>query len=104
MKSSATEKNRALVRAVVMLYVQTPLQASPWNKIDDPDVPRDMLHACRTLIPQHGMGFQHGEENSDAHIKPASSVRRSLCLSRRASCAGPLAGNLSLEFDGGPAN
>ena len=35
----------------------------------DPDVPRDMLHALRTLIPQHGMGFRHGEENSDAHIK-----------------------------------
>jgi secondary thiamine-phosphate synthase enzyme len=23
----------------------------------------------RTLIPQHGMGFRHGEQNSDAHIK-----------------------------------
>jgi secondary thiamine-phosphate synthase enzyme len=28
-----------------------------------------MLLALRTLIPQHGMGFRHGEENSDAHIK-----------------------------------
>ncbi|HEX8286200.1 MAG TPA: secondary thiamine-phosphate synthase enzyme YjbQ [Pyrinomonadaceae bacterium] len=39
------------------------------NENADPDVPRDMLHALRTLIPQHGMGFRHGEENSDAHIK-----------------------------------
>ncbi len=39
------------------------------NENADPDVRRDMLHALRTLIPQHGMGFRHGEENSDAHIK-----------------------------------
>src|SRR5262245_28060093 len=39
------------------------------NENADPDVQRDMLHCLRTLIPQHGMGFRHGEENSDAHIK-----------------------------------
>lgn len=39
------------------------------NENADPDVQRDMLLALRTLIPQHGMGFRHGEENSDAHIK-----------------------------------
>jgi secondary thiamine-phosphate synthase enzyme len=39
------------------------------NENADPDVPTDMLHCLRTLIPQHGMGFRHGEENSDAHIK-----------------------------------
>lgn len=39
------------------------------NENADPDVQRDMLHALRTLVPQHGMGFRHGEENSDAHIK-----------------------------------
>jgi thiamine phosphate synthase YjbQ (UPF0047 family) len=32
-------------------------------------VPRDLLHALRTLIPQHGMDFRHGEENSAAQIK-----------------------------------
>ena len=39
------------------------------NENADPDVQTDMLHALRTLIPQHGMGFRHGEKNSDAHIK-----------------------------------
>jgi thiamine phosphate synthase YjbQ (UPF0047 family) len=38
-----------------------------------------MLHALRTLIPQHGMGFRHGEENSDAHIK-ASVVGSSVTI------------------------
>jgi secondary thiamine-phosphate synthase enzyme len=39
------------------------------NENADPDVQRDMLLALRKLIPQHGMDFRHGEENSDAHIK-----------------------------------
>src|SRR5213078_3907948 len=54
---------------VVVLYVQHTTAGLTINENADPDVPRDMLHALRTLIPQHGMGFHHGEENSDAHIK-----------------------------------
>jgi secondary thiamine-phosphate synthase enzyme len=54
---------------VVLLYVQHTTAGLTVNENADPDVPRDMLHALRTLIPQHGMGFRHGEENSDAHIK-----------------------------------
>ena len=54
---------------IVVLYVQHTTAGLTVNENADPDVPRDMLHAFRTLIPQHGMGFRHGEENSDAHIK-----------------------------------
>ncbi|MDQ5844724.1 MAG: secondary thiamine-phosphate synthase enzyme YjbQ, partial [Acidobacteriota bacterium] len=54
---------------VCFLYVQHTSAGLTVNENADPDVPRDMLHALRTLIPQHGMGFRHGEENSDAHIK-----------------------------------
>src|SRR5437763_12517320 len=54
---------------VVVLYVQHTTAGLTINENADPDVPRDMLHALRTLIPQHGMDFRHGEENSDAHIK-----------------------------------
>ncbi len=54
---------------VVVLYVQHTTAGLTVNENTDPDVPRDMLHALRTLLPQHGMGFRHGEENSDAHIK-----------------------------------
>ena len=56
---------------IVVLYVQHTTAGLTVNENADPDVPRDMLHALRTLIPQHGMGFRHGEENSDAHIKAA---------------------------------
>lgn len=54
---------------IVVLYVQHTTAGLTVNENADPDVPRDMLHAFRTLIPQHGMDFRHGEENSDAHIK-----------------------------------
>ena len=54
---------------IVVLYVQHTTAGLTINENADPDVPRDMLHALRTLIPQHGMSFRHGEENSDAHIK-----------------------------------
>src|SRR6476469_906893 len=53
----------------ILLFVQHTTAGLTINENADPDVPRDMLHALRTLIPQHGMGFRHGEENSDAHIK-----------------------------------
>src|SRR5204863_2781994 len=54
---------------IVVLYVQHTTAGLTVNENADPDVPRDLLHLLRTLIPQHGMGFRHGEENSDAHIK-----------------------------------
>ena len=52
-----------------VLYVRHTTAGLTVNENADPDVPRDMLHCLRTLIPQHGMDFRHGEENSDAHIK-----------------------------------
>jgi secondary thiamine-phosphate synthase enzyme len=54
---------------ICVLYVRHTTAGLTVNENADPDVPRDMLHALRTLIPQHGMDFRHGEENSDAHIK-----------------------------------
>ena len=54
---------------VCVLFVRHTTAGLTVNENADPDVPADMLHCLRTLIPQHGMGFRHGEENSDAHIK-----------------------------------
>lgn len=54
---------------IVVLYVQHTTAGLTINENADPDVPRDMLLALRKLVPQHGMGFRHGEQNSDAHIK-----------------------------------
>jgi len=62
-------KESGAKEGVVVLYVQHTTAGLTVNENADPDVQRDMLHALRTLIPQHGMGFRHGEENSDAHLK-----------------------------------
>jgi secondary thiamine-phosphate synthase enzyme len=56
-------------RGIVVLYVQHTTAGITINENADPDVPRDMLHALRKLIPQFGMDFRHFEHNSDAHIK-----------------------------------
>jgi secondary thiamine-phosphate synthase enzyme len=62
-------KESRATSGICVLYVQHTTAGLTINENADPDVPRDMLHALRTLIPQHGMDFRHGEENSDAHIK-----------------------------------
>jgi len=87
---------------VVVLYVQHTTAGLTVNENADPDVPRDMLHALRTLIPQHGMGFRHGEQNSDAHIK-ASIVGPSVCIPFKDGklLLGRWQGIFLCEFDGG---
>jgi secondary thiamine-phosphate synthase enzyme len=87
---------------IVILYVQHTTAGLTINENADPDVPRDMLHALRTLIPQHGMGFRHGEENSDAHIK-ASIVGSSVTVPFKDGelLLGRWQGIFLCEFDGG---
>ncbi|MBA3246836.1 MAG: secondary thiamine-phosphate synthase enzyme YjbQ [Pyrinomonadaceae bacterium] len=62
-------KESGVREGVCVLFVQHTTAGLTVNENADPDVPRDMLHALRTLIPQHDMNFRHGEQNSDAHIK-----------------------------------
>lgn len=87
---------------MVVLFVQHTTAGLTVNENADPDVPRDMLHALRTLIPQHGMGFRHGEENSDAHIKSSltgSSV--TVPFAGGKLLLGRWQGIFLCEFDGG---
>ncbi|HEX8000355.1 MAG TPA: secondary thiamine-phosphate synthase enzyme YjbQ [Pyrinomonadaceae bacterium] len=87
---------------VCFLFVQHTTAALTVNENADPDVPRDMLLALRTLIPQHGMDFRHGEENSDAHIK-ASLVGSSVHVPFEDGklLLGRWQGIFLCEFDGG---
>lgn len=87
---------------VVVLFVQHTTAGLTVNENADPDVPRDMLHLLRTVIPQHGMGFRHGEENSDAHIK-ATLVGSSLTIPFHEGklLLGRWQGVFLCEFDGG---
>ena len=87
---------------IVVLYVQHTTAGLTVNENADPDVPRDLLHLLRTLIPQHGMGFRHGEENSDAHIK-ASLVGSTVTIpfTDGELLLGRWQGIFLCEFDGG---
>jgi secondary thiamine-phosphate synthase enzyme len=87
---------------VCHLYVRHTTAGLTVNENADPDVARDMLHALRTLLPQHGMGFRHGEENSDAHIK-TSLVGTSVTVpfSEGELLLGRWQGIFLCEFDGG---
>lgn len=87
---------------ICVLYVRHTTAGLTVNENADPDVPRDMLHCLRTLIPQHGMNFRHGEENSDAHIK-TSLVGTSVTVPFEAGelLLGRWQGIFLCEFDGG---
>src|SRR5882762_5458888 len=95
-------KESGAIEGVVALYVQHTTAGLTVNENADPDVPRDMLHALRTLIPQHGMDFRHGEENSDAHIK-ASLVGSTVTIPFKDGelLLGRWQGIFLCEFDGG---
>lgn len=87
---------------ICVLYVQHTTAGLTINENADPDVPRDMLLALRTLVPQYGMGFQHGEQNSDAHIK-ASLFGSSVVVPFQEGklLLGRWQGIFLCEFDGG---
>jgi len=87
---------------VCTLYVRHTTAGLTVNENADPDVARDMLHALRTLLPQHGMGFRHSEENSDAHIK-ATLVGTSVTVpfADGQLLLGRWQGIFLCEFDGG---
>jgi secondary thiamine-phosphate synthase enzyme len=102
-----TEEVGELVRessvreGVCVLFVRHTTTGLTVNENADPDVCTDMLHALRTLIPQHGMGFRHSEQNSDAHIK-ASLVGPSVTVpfADGALLLGRWQGIFLCEFDG----
>lgn len=87
---------------IVVLFVHHTTAGLTINENADPDVPRDMLHAFRTLVPQYGLDFHHGEENSDAHIK-ASLVGSSVTIpfEDQELLLGRWQGIFLCEFDGG---
>src|SRR5438270_10200521 len=87
---------------IVVLYVQHTTAGLTIHENADPDVPRDMLHALRTLLPQHGMGFRHGEENSDAHIKTSlTGTSVTVPFAEGELLLGRWQGIFLCEFDGG---
>src|SRR5947209_926587 len=53
----------------VIVYVPHTTAAVTINENYDPDVKHDVLRKLETLIPKHETYYQHGEGNSDSHVK-----------------------------------
>ena len=70
-----TDRVRQLVRrlgvndGMAIVYVPHTTAAVTINENADPDVKSDMLQKLETLIPKHEDYYQHGEGNSDSHVK-----------------------------------
>jgi secondary thiamine-phosphate synthase enzyme len=54
---------------MVIVYVPHTTAAVTINENADPDVKHDMLRKLDTLIPREESYYQHGEGNSDSHVK-----------------------------------
>src|SRR5690349_18098086 len=54
---------------LVIVHVPHTTAAITINENADPDVKHDMLEKLATLIPHRETYYQHGEGNSDSHVK-----------------------------------
>jgi secondary thiamine-phosphate synthase enzyme len=70
-----TDRVQRIVRAAgvgdgyVIVYVPHTTAAVTINENADPDVRHDVLAKLEELIPKAERYYQHGEGNSDAHVK-----------------------------------
>ena len=55
----------------VIVYVPHTTAGVTINENADPDVKRDFLRKLEAMIPKHESYYQHGEGNSDSHVKTA---------------------------------
>ena len=62
------QANRVL-EGMVLVYVPHTTAAVTINENADPDVKSDLIHKLAALIPQRESYYQHGEGNSDSHLK-----------------------------------
>lgn len=60
-----------LVEGMLLVYVPHTTAGVTINENADPDVKSDLLAKLSALIPQKEPYYQHGEGNSDSHLKAA---------------------------------
>jgi secondary thiamine-phosphate synthase enzyme len=86
---------------MVLVYVPHTTAAVTINENADPDVKHDLLQKLETMIPKHEPYYQHGEGNSDSHVK-TSLVGNSVTvlIERGKLVLGTWQGIQFCEFDG----
>jgi secondary thiamine-phosphate synthase enzyme len=71
------------------------------NENADPDVQHDLLTKLEQLVPKHEKYYQHGEGNSDSHLKTAMVGNSATVLIERGQLVlGRWQGIYFCEFDG----
>jgi secondary thiamine-phosphate synthase enzyme len=58
-----------VTEGMVIVYVPHTTAAVTINENADPDVKHDLIRKLDALIPKHESYYQHGEGNSDSHLK-----------------------------------
>src|SRR3954462_11720755 len=68
-KLEAIIQRISLTQGMMIVYVPHTTAAVTINENADPDVKSDMLAKLEVMIPHHEDYYQHGEGNSDRHVK-----------------------------------
>ena len=102
-----TDAVRAIVRqhrvrdGMAIVYVPHTTAAVTINENYDPDVKHDLLKKLDTLVPKHESYYQHGEGNSDSHVKTAMVGNSATVLIEHGDLVlGQWQGIYFCEFDG----
>jgi secondary thiamine-phosphate synthase enzyme len=94
-------RQRDLRDGYVIVYCPHTTAAITINENADPDVQHDMLRKLETLIPKDEPYYQHGEGNSDSHVKTSFVGNSATVLVENARLIlGRWQGIYFCEFDG----
>lgn len=66
---AAVVRKSGVVDGMVIVHVPHTTAAITINENADPDVKHDMLRKLAELVPKSEAYYQHGEGNSDSHVK-----------------------------------
>ena len=94
-------RSNNLLEGMLIVCVPHTTAAVTINENADPDVRHDMLRKLETLIPKHEQYYQHGEGNSDSHVKTSLVGNHVLVLIENGKLVlGQWQGIYFCEFDG----
>lgn len=80
--SSKVEKvirEKGFTTGAILIFCPHTTASITINESGDPDVRSDMTHFMHHLVPKN-FGFEHAEDNSDAHIKTSLFTPHSLLI------------------------
>jgi secondary thiamine-phosphate synthase enzyme len=94
-------RDHAVRSGLAIVYVPHTTAGVTINENADPDVKTDMLRKFESMIPRDEPYYQHGEGNSDSHVKTALVGNSATVLVEDGSLVlGTWQGIYFCEFDG----